>query len=79
MSNESKCPVMHHDHARGTIANQRWWPESVEPENAPPEPTLIQSYGKGFQLRRSVQYNRLSGTATGHRKSDDDIAGVVAR
>ncbi|RKU18333.1 catalase/peroxidase HPI [Candidatus Poribacteria bacterium] len=29
MSNESKCPVMHHDHARGTIANQRWWPNQL--------------------------------------------------
>ena len=29
MSNESKCPVMHHADARGTIANQRWWPNQV--------------------------------------------------
>ena len=29
MSNESKCPVMHHSHARGTIANQQWWPNQL--------------------------------------------------
>ena len=29
MSNESKCPVMGHSHARGTIANQRWWPNQL--------------------------------------------------
>ena len=29
MSNEGKCPVMHHTHARGTIANQQWWPNQL--------------------------------------------------
>ena len=29
MSNESKCPVMGHTHARGTLANQRWWPNQL--------------------------------------------------
>ena len=29
MTNESKCPVMHHTHAQGTIANQRWWPDQL--------------------------------------------------
>ena len=29
MSNESKCPVMHHPQARGTIANQQWWPNQL--------------------------------------------------
>ncbi len=29
MSNEGKCPVMHHSHARGTTANQRWWPNQL--------------------------------------------------
>ena len=29
MSNESKCPVMHQSHARGTIANQQWWPNQL--------------------------------------------------
>ena len=45
MSNESKCPVMHHSDARGTIANQQLVAKSGKPEDAPPEPTLIQSYG----------------------------------
>ncbi len=29
MSSESKCPVMGHSHGRGTIANQRWWPNQL--------------------------------------------------
>ena len=29
MSNESKCPVMGHSHARGAIANQNWWPNQL--------------------------------------------------
>ena len=29
MSNESKCPVMHHSDAQGTIANKRWWPNQL--------------------------------------------------
>ena len=29
MSNESKCPVMHHAHAQGTIKNQQWWPNQL--------------------------------------------------
>ena len=29
MSNESKCPVMHHSQAQGTIANQQWWPNQL--------------------------------------------------
>ncbi len=29
MSNESKCPVMHHAQAQGTIANQQWWPNQL--------------------------------------------------
>ena len=29
MTNESKCPVMHHSHTQGTIANQQWWPNQL--------------------------------------------------
>ncbi len=27
---EKKCPVLHHDHsARGSAANQHWWPNQL--------------------------------------------------
>ena len=27
---DATCPVLHHDHAaRGSAANQRWWPEQL--------------------------------------------------
>ena len=29
MENNGKCPVMHGDHARGTVANQHWWPNQL--------------------------------------------------
>ncbi len=29
MSNESKCPMMSHVHAQGSIANQQWWPNQL--------------------------------------------------
>ena len=29
MSNESKCPVMSHAPAQGSVANQRWWPNQL--------------------------------------------------
>ena len=29
MSKESKCPMMSHAHAQGSIANQRWWPNQL--------------------------------------------------
>ncbi len=79
MSNESKCPSDASFSRTGHHSEPTVVAESVEPEDAPPEPTHIQSYGGGFQLRRGVQDTRLGGSETGHRCVDDDVAGVVAR
>ena len=48
MSNESKCPVMHHDHARGTIANQRWWPNQLNLKMLHQNPPSSNPMGKDF-------------------------------
>ncbi len=48
MSNESKCPVMHHDDARGTIANQRWWPNQVNLKMLHQNPPTSNPMGEDF-------------------------------
>ena len=48
MSNESKCPVMHHDDARGTIANQRWWPNQVNLKMLHQNPPSSNPMGEDF-------------------------------
>ena len=48
MSNESKCPVMHHADARGTIANQRWWPNQVNLKMLHQNPSSSNPMGEDF-------------------------------
>ena len=48
MSNESKCPVMHHSDARGTIANQRWWPNQVNLKMLHQNPPASNPMGEDF-------------------------------
>ncbi len=48
MSNESKCPVMHHADARGTIANQRWWPNQVNLKMLHQNPPSSNPMGEDF-------------------------------
>ena len=48
MSNESKCPVMHHSDARGTIANQRWWPNQVNLKMLHQNPPSSNPMGEDF-------------------------------
>ena len=48
MSNESKCPVMHHADARGTIANQRWWPNQVNLKMLHQNPPTSNPMGEDF-------------------------------
>ena len=48
MSNESKCPVMHHAHAQGTIANQRWWPNQVNLKMLHQNPPSSNPMGEDF-------------------------------
>ena len=48
MSNESKCPVMHHSDARGTIANQRWWPNQLNLKMLHQNPPASNPMGDDF-------------------------------
>ena len=48
MSNEGKCPVMHHSDARGTIANQRWWPNQLNLKMLHQNPPASNPMGEDF-------------------------------
>ena len=48
MSNESKCPVMHHAHAQGTIANQQWWPNQLNLKMLYQNPPAANPMGEDF-------------------------------
>ena len=48
MSNEGKCPVMHHAHARGTIANQQWWPNQLNLKMLHQNPPASNPMGEDF-------------------------------
>ena len=48
MSNESKCPVMHHAQARGTIANQQWWPNQLNLKMLHQNPPSANPIGEDF-------------------------------
>ena len=48
MSNEGKCPVMHHSHAQGTIANQQWWPNQLNLKMLHQNPPSSNPMGEDF-------------------------------
>ncbi len=48
MSNEGKCPVMHHSHAQGTIANQQWWPNQLNLKMLHQNPPASNPMGEDF-------------------------------
>ena len=48
MSNESKCPVMHHAHAQGTIKNQQWWPNQLNLKMLYQNPPTANPMGADF-------------------------------
>ena len=48
MSNENKCPVMHHSHSRGTIANQQWWPNQLNLKMLHQNPPAADPMGEDF-------------------------------
>ncbi len=48
MSNESKCPVMHHSQAAGTIANQQWWPNQLNLKMLNQNPPESNPMGEDF-------------------------------
>ena len=48
MSNENKCPVMHHSQAQGTIANQQWWPNQLNLKMLHQNPPTSNPMGEDF-------------------------------
>ncbi len=48
MSNEGKCPVMHHAQAQGTIANQQWWPNQLNLKMLHQNPPSANPIGEDF-------------------------------
>ena len=48
MSNESKCPVMGHSHAQGTIKNKQWWPNQLNLKMLQQNPTTSNPLGNDF-------------------------------
>ena len=55
MSNESKCPVMHHAHARGTIANQQWWPNQLNLKMLHQNPPESNPMGEDFNYAEAFK------------------------
>ncbi|RKU16479.1 catalase/peroxidase HPI [Candidatus Poribacteria bacterium] len=55
MSNESKCPVMHHSHARGTIANQQWWPNQLNLKMLHQNPPASNPMGEDFNYAEAFK------------------------
>ena len=55
MSNESKCPVMHHAHTRGTIANQQWWPNQLNLKMLHQNPPESNPMGEDFNYAEAFK------------------------
>ena len=55
MSNESKCPVMHNSHARGTIANQQWWPNQLNLKMLHQNPPASDPMGADFNYAEAFK------------------------
>ena len=55
MSNESKCPVMHNSHARGTIANQQWWPNQLNLKMLHQNPPASNPIGADFNYAEAFK------------------------
>ncbi len=55
MSNESKCPVMHNARARGTIANQQWWPNQLNLKMLHQNPPTSNPMGEDFNYAEAFK------------------------
>ena len=55
MTNESKCPVMHHSDAQGTIANRRWWPNQVNLKMLYQNPPQSNPMGRDFNYAEAFK------------------------
>jgi len=62
MSSENKCPVMHGSHARGTTANQHWWPNQLNLKMLHQNPPQADPMGEEFNYAeafKSLDLNAL--------------------
>ena len=55
MSNESKCPVMHHAQPQGTIANQQWWPNQLNLKMLYQNPPASNPMGEDFNYAEAFK------------------------
>ena len=55
MSNEGKCPVMHHAQAQGTIANQQWWPNQLNLKMLHQNPPTSNPMGEDFNYAEAFK------------------------
>ena len=55
MSNESKCPVMSHSHAQGTLANKRWWPDQLNLKMLHQNPPTSNPLGADFNYAEAFK------------------------
>ena len=55
MSNESQCPVMHNSQARGTIANQQWWPNQLNLKMLHQNPPASNPMGEDFNYAEAFK------------------------
>ena len=55
MSNESKCPVMSHSHAQGTLANKRWWPNQLNLKMLHQNPPTSNPLGTDFNYAEAFR------------------------
>ena len=55
MSNEGKCPVMHNSQARGTIANQQWWPNQLNLKMLHQNPPTSNPIGEDFNYAEAFK------------------------
>ena len=55
MNSESKCPVMSHSHAQGTIANQQWWPDQLNLKMLHQNPPTSNPMGEDFSYAEAFK------------------------
>ncbi len=55
MSNESKCPVMGHSHAQGTIKNKQWWPNQLNLKMLQQNPPTSNPLGDDFNYAEAFK------------------------
>lgn len=55
MTNESKCPVMHHHTDAGALANEDWWPENLNLKILTQNPPAIDPMGDEFDYAKEFK------------------------